>query len=875
MSDVSSEPGPELVSDQERTQSGGALALSSAQLGIWFAQKLNPSSSAYNIGEYIAIEGPIVLPLFERALRQVVAEAQSLRLQFSEQAGEPAQIVGEPTVWSLPIIDVSAEPDALSAATTWMKADLAQPIDPVRGPLFGFALFKASATRFFWYARYHHIVLDGFGMWLIARRVAEVYSALCAGESSQGDAFGSLSALLNEDVAYRASGQLDEDRHYWRGALAARPEPGSLTFSSRPSSKPGRFLRATAYVPRSCEVALRALAVRSRTTLARVMTAATAVFLHRLSGTDDVVIGVPVAARSAGSRRIPGMASNVLPLRLTLQPGMTVADVVYQTSQRLRSDLQHQRYQLADLRHDVGGEIDGRSLFGVSINVMPFDYEFRFAGHRATASNLSLGPVEDLNISVYDRTDGALLRVDFDINPALHAAADLESYRARFVRLLEAIADADRPIGNLFILEATERDTILRVWNDTARAPSSLTFPELFAAQVARTPDAVAVVFEDRTLTYAALDADANRLAHHLQSLGVGPETVVGLCVERSPETVIGLLGILKAGGAYLPIDAGYPRDRLEFMLADAGVSVLVTQSALVDRIPVSSACRIVRLDADASVIARQPTTAPPLDIDPRHPAYVIYTSGSTGAPKAVVVEHASLTNKMLALGQDFEVNERFRAALLISSAFDPSIEQALLPFMGGGATVVVSDAVRESPVRFWQQVKRDGVTFISCVPSFFESVLRDAPATASLDHLALGGEAFTGEFRNEISRHLNVARITNLYGPTEATIDAVSHRVVGDEVGSVIPIGHPMANYRIYVLDGGLEPVPAGVVGELYIAGVGLARGYLNRASLTAERFVADPHGARPAAGCTGPGTWRGGGPMVCWSSWAAPTRR
>ena len=831
--------------DKGRAPGGEALALSSAQLGIWFAQKLDPGSAAYNIGEFIEIDGPVVLPLFERALRQVVSEAQSLRLQFSEQAGEPRQFIGEPTAWSLPIIDLSAESDARATAETWMKADLARPIDPMVGPLFGFALFKASATRFFWYARYHHIVLDGFGMWLVARRVAEVYTALCAGEPSQGDAFGSLSDLLNEDVAYRASGQLDEDRHYWREALAARPEPGSLTLSSRPSSKPGNFLRATAYVPSSCEIALRTLAARSRTTLARVMTAATAMFLHRLSGADDAVIGVPVAARSADSRRIPGMVSNVLPLRLALQPGMTVADVLDQTSQRIRSDLQHQRYQLADLRHDVGGEVDGRTLFGVSINVMPFDYGFRFAGHGGTASNLSLGPVEDLNISVYDRADGAPLRVDFDINPALHTAADLESYRQRFLRLLEAIADADRPIGNLSILDSAERDTILRVWNDTAQALSALTFPELFAAQVARTPDAVAVVFEDRTLSYAALDAQANRLAHHLQSLGVGPETVVGLCVERSPETVIGLLGILKAGGAYLPIDAGYPRERLEFMLADAGVAVLVTQSALVDRIPVSASSRIVRLDADASAIERWPATAPRLDLDPRHPAYVIYTSGSTGAPKAVVVQHASLTNKMLALGQDFEVNERFRAALLISSAFDPSIEQALLPFMGGGATVVVSDAVRESPVQFWQQVKCDGVTFISCVPSFFESVLRDAPDTASLDHLALGGEAFTGEFRNEISRHLKVARITNLYGPTEATIDAVSHRVVGDEIGSVIPIGHPMANYRIYVLDGGLEPVPAGVVGELYIAGVGLARGYLNRASLTAERFVADPNGS------------------------------
>ncbi len=426
MSDLSSDSG-EMEFDRGRAPGGEALALSSAQLGIWFAQKLDPGSAAYNIGESIEIDGPVVLPLFERALRQVVSEAQSLRLQFSEQGGEPRQFIGEPTVWSLAIIDISAEFDVRGAAETWMKADLARPIDPMVGPLFGFALFKASATRFFWYARYHHIVLDGFGMWLVARRVAEVYTALCAGGPSHDDAFGSLSDLLNEDAAYRASAQLDEDRHYWRDALAARPEPGSLTLSSRLSTKSGSFLRATAYVPSSCEIELRALATHSRTTLARVMTAATAMFLHRLSGADDAVIGVPVAARSARSRRIPGMVSNVLPLRLALQPGMSVAEVLDQTSRRLRSDLQHQRYQLADLRHDVGGEVDGRTLFGVSINVMPFDYGFRFAGHGATANNLSLGPVEDLNISVYDRADGAPLRVDFDINPALHTAADLES----------------------------------------------------------------------------------------------------------------------------------------------------------------------------------------------------------------------------------------------------------------------------------------------------------------------------------------------------------------------------------------------------------------------------------------------------------------
>ena len=390
----------------------------------------------------------------------------------------------------------------------------------------------------------------------------------------------------------------------------------------------------------------------------------------------------------------------------------------------------------------------------------------------------------------------------------------------------------------------TERAIILHDWNDTARAIPSATLPELFAAQVARTPDAIAVVHEDESLSYGELDRRANQLAHHLRGLGVGPEVVVGLCVERSPAMLIGLMGILKAGGAYLPLDPGYPAERLAFMLEDAGAPVLVTQSVLLDRLPAHGA-RVVRLDADAPAIAAQPTSAPALALDPHNPAYVIYTSGSTGEPKGVMVDHASLANKLLALGRQFKVEPGFRSALLISCGFDASIEQTLLPLIGGGAAVVIGDAVRESPAQFWQQVIQDQVTFVSCVPSYLDSVIRGAPQHASLQHLALGGEAFTVEFRNEIARHLDVAQITNLYGPTEATIDAIGFAVEGNEPGPHIPIGRPFANYRAYVLDSGLQPVPAGVTGELYIAGAGLARGYLGRAGLTGERFVADPHGA------------------------------
>ena len=482
MSDLSSESGRELV-DNGRAPCGEAFALSSQQLGIWFAQKLDPSSPAYNIGEYVEIDGPIVLPLFERALRQVVAEADTLRLKFSEEAGEPRQIVGAPAAWPLPVIDVSGESDARAAAEAWMKADLARPIDPLAGPLFGFALFKASATRFFWYARYHHIVLDGFGMWLVARRVAEIYTEFCDGQSTPGNAFGPLADLLDEDAAYRASDRFEADRQYWSDMLAAPPEPGSLTFSARPPMKSASFLRETAYLPRACEISLRTLAARGRTSLARVMSAATAIVLHRLAGAEDVVIGLPVAARSAAARRIPGMASNVLPLRLALSPSMTVLELVEQASRQIRSGLEHQHYQLTDMRRDAGGDADSRTLFGLSINVMPFDYGLKFAKSPAVAHNLSLGPVEDLSISVYDHADGGPLRIDFDVNPALHTEADLAVYRQRFLRLLTALSDPDCAIGNLDILEADERETIVRRWNDTARAFPPAFVHELFAAQ--------------------------------------------------------------------------------------------------------------------------------------------------------------------------------------------------------------------------------------------------------------------------------------------------------------------------------------------------------------------------------------------------------
>ena len=491
-----------------RARNDVVLPLSSAQLGIWFAQQIDPSNPIYNIGEYVEIDGFIEPSIFERALRQVVVETEALRVRFVEPAEGPRQIIGDAPAWSMPLVDVSAETDARAAAESWMQADLARPIDPTRGPLFGYALFKASADRFFWYARYHHIVMDCFGMSLVAQRLAEVYTGLVHGHGFDDGAFGAFASLLEQDAAYRASERFAHDRKYWLDHLADQPEAISLGGPPDQSNERNGFLRQSAYLRPSTLTRLHAVAASTGASPARIITAATAIFLHRMTGAEDLALSLPVAARNSLSRRIPGMAANLLPLRLGVSSRMTVSEIIGQTARQIRDLLDHQHCQLADLRRDLGRLVNDRALWGPAVNFMRFNYDLSFAGNRSTAHNLSYGPIEDLTIAVYDRSDGAPLRIDFDANPAFYVAGDVADLQRRFLRLLDAaIAGPDRTIGSLDILAPDERHTILQAWNGPAPAIAPATLPELFAAQVARTPDAVAVVFGEQRLSYAALDA--------------------------------------------------------------------------------------------------------------------------------------------------------------------------------------------------------------------------------------------------------------------------------------------------------------------------------------------------------------------------------
>src|SRR6516225_9884986 len=422
----------------------------------------------------------------------------------------------------------------------------------------------------------------------------------------------------------------------------------------------------------------------------------------------------------------------------------------------------------------------------------------------------------------------------------LFERTSIEEIAARLVRLLvAAVATPDLPIGRLDILTPAERATILGRWNDTAHALPGATLPELFAAQVVRTPDAVAVVFEEQRLTYAQLDARANQLAHHLQGLGVGPESVVGLCVERSLEMVVGLLGILKAGGAYLPLDPDYPGERLAFMFEDAGAGVLVTHSALIHRLP-AHAAHIVCLDADRPKIAREPATAPTLELDPHNPAYVIYTSGSTGKPKGVVVSHEGLSNFLSAMRKQVRFASHDRLMAVTTIGFDIAALELFLPLISGaGLAVAMKDIVQE-PRALARAIQQTRSTIVQATPTLWHALTSNGEALKTLKVL-VGGERLTAPLCLAL---LDLGRgVTNFYGPTETTIWSTVMVLNADEAATP-PIGRPIWNTRVYVLDGGLEPVPAGVGGELYVAGAGLARGYLGRPGLTAERVVADPFG-------------------------------
>ena len=804
------------------------LPLSTAQHEIWLAESINPGTARYNVAGYIDILGPVDCDLLEIAMRRTAAEVDGLHVSFVESGDGPRQILHPTRDWPLPVIDVTGEADPRAAAEAWMQAEFGRSLDLRHDCLFAHALFYAG-DRVFIYHRHHHLVVDGFGGALLAQRFAAVYTALAEGREPEPSPFGSLHDLLATDRAYRSSEGLGRDRAYWTERFADWPEPVGLA-TKLPSSRSDAESVLRLREPLSVELtaALRAVARTVGAALPELLIGLCAAYLHRLTGQQDLVIGLPVTGRLRRIlRQIPGTVSNVVPLRLTITSGVSPAELVHQVEREVRRASRHQQFRGEEL-HRALGLPSGQGLYAVAINIEPFDYELRFAGHSATSRSLANGPAADLNFRVFDRGGGRALEIGFDANAALYTAKSLAAHHARLVRMFEAVvADPAQRIGAIDLLAPAERRQLLEEWNATARPlPDGATLPELFEAQVARTPDAVAVVFEDECLSYGELNARANRLAHCLRQRGAGPDVLVGLCVERSLEMIVGLLGILKAGAAYVPLDPSYPQERLAYMAGDARPVLVLTQQALSDRLDrgIARLCLDSEWEAVAGFAAGNPA---PL-AEAGHLAYVIYTSGSTGRPKGVGVPHGGIVNRLRWMQDAYQLTQRDRVLQKTPFSFDVSVWEFFWPLSFGATLVVARPGGHQDPDYLSALIAEEAITVLHFVPPMLDMFLNgtEVRRLASLKQVICSGQALPLELQKRFFKALPRVELHNLYGPTEASVDVTYWACERDTQRSCVPIGRPIDNVQMYILDGGLKPVPVGVAGELYIGGCGAGAG-------------------------------------------------
>ncbi|SDJ52559.1 amino acid adenylation domain-containing protein [Streptomyces indicus] len=886
--------------------SGGEvrLPLLAAQSGIWHAQHLDPANPVLNTGDRVEITGPLDADLFEQALRQAVSEADTLNLEFSEGPDGPLQQVVRDRPWTLERLDLRADPDPRATAEAWMRADLELPVDPVAGPLMTQALLRIDDETHWWYRRVHHIAVDAYALTLISSRVAAVYTALTKGEDPAPNPFGALGALIADEQAYLGGEQHAADREFWRTRFADRPRP--VTLAGRPAAPARHVLRRAHDLAPGTADRLTEAARAVKATWAELVIAATAGYTHRITGAEDIVLGLPLMnRRGPEALRTPAMLVNVMPLRIAVRPADTGAELLRRVVLEVRSVRRHQRHRLEELRHDLGRSADPGPLFGPMVNIKAFEDEtLDFAGLPGTVHNLAAGPVDDLAVTAAPGRAGGL-RLGLDANPACYDAGSLATHARGFLRYLDALTsllldDPGRPVGSLDLLDA---DEIRSATAGRTEPPCPRTLPELFAEQAARTPDAVAVRGAadgaGQALTFAELDHAANQLAHELSASGVVPGDPVALALHRGTDTVLALLAVLKAGGVCQSLDLGHPAQRLTAVVADARPVCVLGHAATVRALPapVREGLPALLLD-DAETrgrIAGRPGTAPAAP-RPEQDAYLIHTSGSTGRPKGVVVTHASLANLYAGHGTDHIApavartgRERLAVAHSASFAFDASWDPIL--WMAHGHELhVLDDATYRDTGALNAYVQTHRIDYLDVTPSYAEALVAEGLLEPGRHHpavIVVGGETVPPALWRRLAGTPGVRPI-NLYGPTETTVDAyywlpagtegagsegagtegavagdagteaaaaavAAGAAAADSAGAAdaqgaggVPadVGRPMRASRAYVLDSSLRPVPPGVTGELYIAGACLARGYLGRPDLTAERFVADPFG-------------------------------
>jgi len=831
------------------------LPLSFSQQRLWILDKFDPGNPVYNIAEMLSLHGSLDITALQKSLSGVVRRHEILRTTFIEKNGQPVQVISPETDHKLTVMDLSRTPDDEQAVALEQLA-LKEARCPFRldtGPLFRSLLVILDDSRYTLQFTIHHIIFDGWSFDVFYRELAGLYAAFKSGEQP------ALPALTTQYAdftcwqrEYLQGETLKSQMSYWKEQLKDIPAALELPVSNpRPVRLSYHGTRLSREIPSELSTALSELSKREGVTLYMTLLTAFLVLLYRYTDQQDISIGTPIAGRNhEETDHLLGFFVNTLVIRgdLSGNPGF------HSLLSRIR-DVTLGAYSNQDLPFELlVEELQPKR----DLSRTPF-FQIMFAYQQSSTDVIHWQDLEvrrksiDLNTSKFDLTLSIEKTVDGDIASwefatELFDTTVIEGLQEHYLTLLKAITeDPGMHIRDYPLLTEKERRTYLFDWNDTAVPyPSAVTLHGLIEEQADKSPASAAVVFEGEQLSYRELNARANKLASYLRSMGAAPDVLIGICAERSFDMVTGLLAILKSGSAYVPLDPGHPEERLAYILEDAGIDILLTQSHLLDSLPQCS-CNTLCLDTCHQGIDANSEANPAAAASPDSLAYMIYTSGSTGTPKGVMVNHGGICNRLFWMQDEYPLDESDRILQKTSFSFDVSVWEFFWPLITGARLVLAHPDGHRDSAYLAKLIREEHITVLHFVPSMLRIFLEENGLDCgSLRTVICSGEALPCEVQQRFHSRI-AANLHNLYGPTEASIDVTCWQCTPDSQCRTVPIGRPIANTRIYILDDRLQPVPAGVPGELFIAGAGLARGYHNKPGLTASAFIPDPFSTTP----------------------------
>lgn len=841
---------PQKIKPQPRHSS--TFPLSFAQARLWFLEQLEPGNPFYNQSAAVHLLGRLNLAALEQSFNEILRRHEVLRTTFTVVEGQPVQVIAPTLPLTLPVVDLQKLPEAERKGEVLRRAteEGQQSFNLSKTPLLRCTLLRLDETEYVLLFTMHHIISDAWSKGVLLRELAILYEAFSIGKPSPLPELPIQYADFAVWQQQWLQGEvLETQLTYWRQQLEGSPPLLELpTDRTRPPVQTFRGATQSFILPKALTEALKELSKQEDVTLFMTLLAAFKTLLYRYTGQNDILVGSPIANRNRSEiEGLIGFFVNTLVMRTNLGGRPSFREILSRVRNVALAAYAHQDLPFERLVNELQLE---RDLSHTPL----FQVMFEFGNTPISAlalPGLTLSLLEtksstakfDLSLSMRETEQGLIGSLEY--NTDLFDAGTIARMLGHFQTLVASIlANPDQRLENLQLLTDAEKQQLLVEWNDTgADYPQNQCVHQLFEAQVEQTPDAVAVVFEDQQLTYRELNAKANQLAHHLQKLGVKPEVLVGLCVERSLEMVVGVLGILKAGGAYVPLDPGYPQERLVFMLENANVPVLLTTETLVSRLPDYQA-QVVYLDDDWQEISQESDRNPISKVTTQDLAYLIYTSGSTGKPKGVQILHSALVNFLSAMRLSPGLTQADTFLSVTPLSFDIAALELYLPLIVGARVVVVSREVAADGTRLLERLASSGATIMQATPATWRMLLAAGWQGSESLKILCGAETLNRELAIQLRER--GTELWNLYGPTETTIWSTAYKVDSQKsdfrAGEVISIGRPIANTQLYVLDQDQQPVPVGIIGELHIGGLGLARGYLNRPELTSETFISNP---------------------------------